>query len=104
MQEIEDRVDVELALVGGKSQRGGCGCGHVGSPVGSGWSSHDSAVRGGRQAAPDSTCTAIRNRSGRRRCGRDDHHASRRIDDTNRLVHEADDLQISIVSCRYHDA
>lgn len=27
---------------------------------------------------------------------------SRRIDDTNRLVYEADDLQISIVSCRYH--
>ncbi|WGY71415.1 Txe/YoeB family addiction module toxin [Burkholderia cepacia] len=26
---------------------------------------------------------------------------SRRIDDTNRLVYEADDLQISIVSCRY---
>ncbi|WP_196786153.1 Txe/YoeB family addiction module toxin [Burkholderia territorii] len=29
---------------------------------------------------------------------------SRRIDDTNRLVYEADDLQISIVSCRYHYA
>ncbi|WP_322087002.1 Txe/YoeB family addiction module toxin [Burkholderia sp. BCC1999] len=27
---------------------------------------------------------------------------SRRIDDTNRLVYEADDFQISIVSCRYH--
>ncbi|VBB14598.1 Txe/YoeB family addiction module toxin [Burkholderia stabilis] len=27
---------------------------------------------------------------------------SRRIDDTNRLVYAADDLQISIVSCRYH--
>lgn len=29
---------------------------------------------------------------------------SRRIDDTNRLVYEADDLQIRIVSCRYHYA
>jgi toxin YoeB len=27
---------------------------------------------------------------------------SRRIDDTNRLVYEADDNQISIISCRYH--
>jgi len=27
---------------------------------------------------------------------------SRRIDDVNRLVYEADDVQISIVSCRYH--
>ncbi|MGH8778400.1 Txe/YoeB family addiction module toxin [Paraburkholderia sp.] len=27
---------------------------------------------------------------------------SRRIDDTNRLVYEADDDQISIISCRYH--
>ena len=27
---------------------------------------------------------------------------SRRIDDTSGLVYEADDLQISIVSCRYH--
>lgn len=27
---------------------------------------------------------------------------SRRIDDTNRLVYEADDWQISIISCRYH--
>lgn len=27
---------------------------------------------------------------------------SRRIDDTNRLVYEADDDQLSIVSCRYH--
>ncbi|MEA3120140.1 MAG: toxin YoeB [Paraburkholderia sp.] len=27
---------------------------------------------------------------------------SRRIDDTNRLVYEADDFQISIISCRYH--
>ncbi|AXF22957.1 Txe/YoeB family addiction module toxin [Burkholderia pyrrocinia] len=29
---------------------------------------------------------------------------SRRIDDTNRLVYEADAPQISIVSCRYHYA
>jgi toxin YoeB len=27
---------------------------------------------------------------------------SRRIDDTNRLVYEADDWQVSVVSCRYH--
>jgi toxin YoeB len=27
---------------------------------------------------------------------------SRRIDDTNRLVYEADDFQISVISCRYH--
>jgi toxin YoeB len=27
---------------------------------------------------------------------------SRRIDDTNRLVYEADDYQINIISCRYH--
>ncbi|MFT0170676.1 Txe/YoeB family addiction module toxin [Paraburkholderia mimosarum] len=27
---------------------------------------------------------------------------SRRIDDTNRLVYEADGWQISIISCRYH--
>nr|WP_198984102.1 Txe/YoeB family addiction module toxin [Herbaspirillum sp. ASV7] len=27
---------------------------------------------------------------------------SRRIDDVNRLVYEANDVQISIVSCRYH--
>ncbi|MEJ2768318.1 Txe/YoeB family addiction module toxin [Mycetohabitans sp. B46] len=27
---------------------------------------------------------------------------SRRIDDTNRLVYEADDLQISVISCQYH--
>lgn len=27
---------------------------------------------------------------------------SRRIDDTNRLVYEADDNQIGIISCRYH--
>jgi hypothetical protein len=34
MQEIVDRVDVEFALVGGKSQRCGGGCGHGCSPVG----------------------------------------------------------------------
>ncbi|TKC91745.1 Txe/YoeB family addiction module toxin [Trinickia terrae] len=27
---------------------------------------------------------------------------SRRIDDTNRLVYEADDDQLSIIACRYH--
>ena len=27
---------------------------------------------------------------------------SRRIDDTHRLVYEADDAQIAIISCRYH--
>lgn len=27
---------------------------------------------------------------------------SRRIDDTNRLVYEANDWQVSIISCRYH--
>ncbi|WP_338910524.1 Txe/YoeB family addiction module toxin [Mycetohabitans rhizoxinica] len=27
---------------------------------------------------------------------------SRRIDDTNRLVYEAGDFQISVISCRYH--
>jgi toxin YoeB len=27
---------------------------------------------------------------------------SRRIDDTNRLVYEADEFQVNIVSCRYH--
>ncbi|WP_338925486.1 Txe/YoeB family addiction module toxin [Mycetohabitans endofungorum] len=27
---------------------------------------------------------------------------SRRIDDTHRLVYEADDVQLSILSCRYH--
>ncbi|MDT6961406.1 Txe/YoeB family addiction module toxin [Cupriavidus sp. SZY C1] len=27
---------------------------------------------------------------------------SRRIDDTNRLVYKADDVAVSIVSCRYH--
>lgn len=27
---------------------------------------------------------------------------SRRIDDTNRLVYAADDLSITIISCRYH--
>lgn len=27
---------------------------------------------------------------------------SRRVDDTNRLVYEVTDTQISIVSCRYH--
>ncbi len=27
---------------------------------------------------------------------------SRRIDDAHRLVYEADDFQISIISCRYH--
>jgi toxin YoeB len=28
---------------------------------------------------------------------------SRRIDDTNRLVYEVTDTEISIVSCRYHN-
>lgn len=27
---------------------------------------------------------------------------SRRIDDANRLIYEAEELQINIVSCRYH--